>query len=71
MRERKLTLLVHHPCEAKVPQLHIAVAIQKDVARLQVSVQNLLRVLTFFQLFFIYAIVDLGGLSPSVTVVQG
>ena len=44
MSVSKLRLFIHNSCQAKVAYLHIAISIKKDVAWLQVSVQNALRI---------------------------
>ena len=44
MSVSKLRLFIHNSCQAKVTYLHIAISIKKDVAWLQVSVQNALRI---------------------------
>lgn len=37
----ELRLLVHSSCQTEVPYLHVAVGVQEDVARLEVSVKDL------------------------------
>ena len=43
MRECKLRLIVEHASQTEVSQLHVAIEIQEDVARFQITVQNFLR----------------------------
>jgi hypothetical protein len=48
MCKSKLTFLIHHSSKTKISQFHITITVQKNVSRFQVSMEDFLRILTFF-----------------------
>ena len=69
MGESELTFLIHHPSKPKITQLDITIPVQKNIAWLEISMQNFLWILALFELFFIDSIIDLCRLRPPMTMV--
>ena len=68
MGEGELALVIHDPRQPKVAQLDIAIGIQEDVARLEVSMQDLLREIALAILAD--SVVDLRCLCSPMTMIE-